>query len=75
LTDQQVGGAPERIPPESAGLSTVRDADLILVMDHGRLVEHGTHRQVKTAGAARPDLPKAQFARREQETRPKGPEQ
>lgn len=26
--------------------STVRDADLVLVLDHGHLVEHGTHQQL-----------------------------
>ena len=30
-------------------LSTVRDADLILVMDHGRIVEQGTHQQLLAA--------------------------
>jgi ATP-binding cassette subfamily B protein len=31
-------------------LSTVMDADEILVMDHGRIVERGTHRQLLEAG-------------------------
>ena len=31
-------------------LSTVRDADLILVIDHGRIVESGTHDQLYAAG-------------------------
>jgi ATP-binding cassette subfamily B protein len=47
-------------------LSTVRDADLILVMDHGRIVEHGTHRQLMAGGGLYTDLYEAQFAGREQ---------
>ncbi len=31
-------------------LSTVRDADLILVMDHGRIVERGTHAELMERG-------------------------
>jgi ATP-binding cassette, subfamily B, bacterial len=31
-------------------LSTVRDADLILVVDHGRIVERGTHAELVAAG-------------------------
>jgi ABC-type transport system involved in Fe-S cluster assembly fused permease/ATPase subunit len=33
-------------------LSTVMDADQILVMDHGRIVERGTHRELLEQGAA-----------------------
>jgi ATP-binding cassette subfamily B protein len=33
-------------------LSTVMDADQILVMDHGRIVERGTHRTLLAAGGA-----------------------
>lgn len=47
-------------------LSTVRDADLILVMDHGRIVEHGTHRRLMAGGGLYADLYEAQFAGREQ---------
>ena len=47
-------------------LSTVRDADLILVMDHGRIVEHGTHQQLLARRGLYKDLYEAQFAGREQ---------
>ena len=33
-------------------LSTVMDADQILVMDHGRIIERGTHRDLVEAGGA-----------------------
>ena len=33
-------------------LSTVMDADQILVMDRGRIVERGTHRDLLAAGGA-----------------------
>jgi ATP-binding cassette subfamily B protein len=33
-------------------LSTVMDADQILVMDHGRIIERGTHRALLEAGGA-----------------------
>ena len=42
-------------------LSTVRDADLILVLDHGRIVERGTHAELV---AARRPLRRAGRARR-----------
>ena len=47
-------------------LSTVRDADLILVMDQGRIVEQGTHQQLMAKGGLYVELYEAQFARREQ---------
>ena len=43
-------------------LSTVRDADQILVLDGGRIVERGTHEQLVTAGGLYAELYRTQFA-------------
>ncbi|TAP43805.1 ABC transporter ATP-binding protein [Arthrobacter sp. S39] len=43
-------------------LSTVRDADLILVMDHGRIAEQGTHGSLLAANSYYARLYAAQFA-------------
>jgi ATP-binding cassette subfamily B protein len=43
-------------------LSTVRDADLILVLDHGRIVERGTHNDLVAAGGLYAELYRTQFA-------------
>ena len=43
-------------------LSTVRHADLIVVVDAGRVVEHGTHDQLLAAGGLYSDLYRTQFA-------------
>jgi ATP-binding cassette subfamily B multidrug efflux pump len=43
-------------------LSTVRDADLILVMDHGRIVEQGTHQDLLAANSYYTRLYNAQFS-------------
>ena len=37
-------------------LSTIRYADRILVMDHGRIVEEGNHRQLLAAGGQYAEL-------------------
>jgi len=43
-------------------LSTVRDADLILVLDEGRIVERGTHNELVGAGGLYAELYRTQFA-------------
>jgi ATP-binding cassette subfamily B protein len=42
-------------------LSTVRDADVILVLDEGRIVERGTHRVLLSAGGLYEELYRTQF--------------
>ncbi len=42
-------------------LSTVREADEILVLDEGRIVERGTHRELIDAGGLYADLHRTQF--------------
>jgi ATP-binding cassette subfamily B protein len=43
-------------------LSTVRTADQILVVDHGNIVERGTHEQLLAAGGEYAELYRTQFA-------------
>ncbi|MGY0233045.1 ABC transporter ATP-binding protein [Longispora urticae] len=43
-------------------LSTVRDADQIIVLDGGRIVERGTHEQLVGSGGLYSDLYRTQFA-------------
>ncbi|QOV44251.1 ABC transporter ATP-binding protein [Streptomyces chromofuscus] len=45
-------------------LSTVRAADLILVLEDGRVVERGTHEQLLTAGGRYAELYRTQFEER-----------
>lgn len=42
-------------------LSTVRDADLILMMEHGQIVEQGTHQELLDLGGAYARLYESQF--------------
>jgi ATP-binding cassette subfamily B protein len=43
-------------------LSTVRNADQILVLDEGRIVQRGTHNELIDAGGLYADLYRTQFA-------------
>jgi ATP-binding cassette subfamily B protein len=46
-------------------LSTVREADMILVLDHGRIVERGRHDELLAAGGLYAELYRIQFERQE----------
>ncbi len=46
-------------------LSTVRDADRIVALDSGRVVEHGTHRQLLAKGGLYAQLVQSQLVRSE----------
>ena len=46
-------------------LSTVREADVILVLDHGRIVERGRHEELLAAGGQYAELYRIQFERQE----------
>ena len=46
-------------------LSTVREADAILVLDHGRIVEHGRHDELLAQGGLYAELYRIQFERQE----------
>ena len=48
-------------------LSTVRNADVILVMNRGSIIEQGTHSELLAAGGFYADLDNSQFARNDVE--------
>ena len=47
-------------------LSTVRDADCLLVVDSGRIVERGTHDELLAAGGLYSELYRTQFRPQEE---------
>jgi ATP-binding cassette, subfamily B, bacterial len=49
-------------------LSTVREADELLVIDGGRIVERGTHASLLAANGLYAELYRTQFADQEEET-------
>jgi hypothetical protein len=51
-------------------LSTVLAADLIVVLDHGRIVERGTHRELLALGGLYASLYEIQFGGHETELLP-----
>jgi ATP-binding cassette subfamily B protein len=51
-------------------LSTVREADQILVLDHGRILERGRHDELLAAGGAYAELYRIQFEGQEERTAP-----
>jgi subfamily B ATP-binding cassette protein MsbA len=55
-------------------LSTVRDADRILVIDEGRIVEEGTHESLTARGGLYADLSQRQFRNNGEGVEPQGPE-
>ena len=50
-------------------LSTIRDADLILVMKDGKIIEQGTHESLLAAGGFYTNLYNSQFAGQKESTR------
>jgi ATP-binding cassette, subfamily B, bacterial len=54
-------------------LSTVRNADLILVVEEGRIVQRGTHAELLSRGGLYADLYRTQFADELPVTTPSGP--
>ncbi len=49
------------------GLSTIRSADVILVIDHGKIVEQGTHESLLKANGVYASLYHTQLSRQEKQ--------
>jgi ATP-binding cassette subfamily B protein len=50
-------------------LSTILAADLILMMDRGEIVEHGTHQELLSQGGLYAQLYQPQYSREEGESK------
>jgi hypothetical protein len=62
MSRYHVINAEEDRRPFSRALSTVRAADLILVVEDGRIVERGTHAELVASGGRYEELYRTQFA-------------
>lgn len=50
------------LPAVREGLSTIRDANCILFMEQGNIIEQGTHKELLAKGGAYAALYNSQFA-------------
>jgi len=70
-SERLVQDALQRLMPERTTLviahrlSTIEHADQVLVMDHGRIVERGTHKELLTMGGLYQHLHSMQFRERQ----------
>ena len=68
VTERRIAAALARLTAERASLviahrlATIRDADLILVLEHGRIVQRGTHRTLAQEGGLYARLLRGQTA-------------
>ena len=62
VAESPLGEASNLEKEKDAALLAIRDADVILVMEHGSIVEQGSHASLLAAGGAYARLYSAQFA-------------